>query len=82
MLIGAVTALALVTLGQLALSLAIGRSLFSLGAATYLFWFGLPGLLHICAGAVGGWRLNLHSVARPHIASNRSMDGTFVEQRA
>jgi hypothetical protein len=50
------------------LELALGRSLFSLGAATYLFWFGLPALLHIAGGALGAGRLNLHQTAGPPIS--------------
>jgi hypothetical protein len=63
-LIGLTASLGVVALCQLALHLALeaglGRSLFSLGAATYLFWFGLPGLIQVCAGAVGAWQLNRH----------------------
>jgi ABC-type spermidine/putrescine transport system permease subunit II len=37
---------------------ALGRSLNSLGLETYLFWFGLPGLLQIGAAIVGARALH------------------------
>jgi hypothetical protein len=39
----------------------LGRSLNSLGLETYLFWFGLPGLVHIVAGVIGAWYFH-HSI--------------------
>jgi hypothetical protein len=85
-LIGAVAAFAVVALCQLGLHLALeaglGRSLFSLGAETYLFWVGLPGLLHIGAGALGAWRLNLQQTCAPQAPSSRPADVKFVEQGA
>jgi hypothetical protein len=83
-LIGATATIGIVALCQLALHLALeaglGRSLFSLGAETYLFWVGLPGLLHIGAGALGAWRLNLGQTRALQAPSSRRAAVTVVEK--
>jgi hypothetical protein len=61
--IGLATALGVILLYHLALQVALGQPLFSLGVETYLFWFGLPGLIHLGAGAIGARRLNLRRTA-------------------
>jgi hypothetical protein len=85
-LIGLTASLGVVALCQLALHLALeaglGRSLFSLGAATYLFWFGLPGLLHTSAGALGAWQLNLCHTAAPQVPSSWPVDAMLIERHA
>ena len=57
MIIGLGTALGFVLALQFSVQTLLGRPLNDLGIATYLFWFGLPGLLHIGAGALGAWYL-------------------------
>lgn len=50
-------ALAFVLLFDLSLQWLMGQTLASLGLETYLFWFGLPGLLHIGGGVAAAWYL-------------------------
>jgi hypothetical protein len=78
--IGVTTGLAVVVLGHVALSWALGRSLFSLGAATYLFWIGLPSLLYIGAGGGLAWRLNQGQPAPSPALTPISADGTLAAQ--
>lgn len=63
--IGFAAALAVVVSLQFALGQAFHTPVTTFGAETYLFWFGLPGLLHICAGMAGAWYLNRQAVSLP-----------------
>lgn len=58
LLIGATVAILGALLEQFALRAALGRPLLSLGVETYLFWFGVPGLIQSGAAAAYAWRLN------------------------
>jgi hypothetical protein len=88
LLIGLGTTLGIVLIVQSALHAALitlqaaqGRPLPSPDMATYLFWFGLPSLVYVCAGAVGAWQLNRRrSGERPLLASAAS--GPLAEQTA
>jgi hypothetical protein len=55
LIIGFGVALAIVLLFDLSLQWLVGRTFASLGLETYLFWFGLPGLLHIGGGIMAAW---------------------------
>jgi hypothetical protein len=63
-LIGCGAALAFVLVCQFAVNMLMGGSLSSLGGETYLFWLGLPALIHIGTGAAGAWTMNQLSLPR------------------
>jgi hypothetical protein len=86
LLIGVGTTLGVVLIIQFALQAALAalqaaqdRPLPSPDMATYLFWFGLPSLIYICAGAVGAWQLNLHRATGPQIPASAA-GGTLAHQ--
>jgi hypothetical protein len=79
-LMGAATALVVVVVGQFTLSWALGRSLFSFGAATYLFWIGLPSLLYVGAGGVLARWLTQPALATPQPPARRPTDGALAAQ--
>ncbi|MCC6454828.1 MAG: hypothetical protein IT328_07800 [Caldilineaceae bacterium] len=62
--IGLGAAAGFVFLLQLAVQLTIGQPLYNLSVETYIFWLGLPGLIHIGAGVVGAWFLNRATVSK------------------
>jgi hypothetical protein len=55
MLIGLDTAFGFVVAFQFGVEIVWGHPLNDLGVATDLFWFGLPGELHMGAGALAAW---------------------------
>jgi hypothetical protein len=65
MIIGVGAALVFVVIVDFGVQMLMGRSLNSLGVETYLFWFGLPGLVHIGAGAAAAWHLHRTIVNDP-----------------
>ncbi len=74
MLIGLAVALGVVLAFQFSMQMLLGRPLNDLGVETYLFWFGLPGVLHMGAGAVGAWYLN-HTIANVSVVTREVNHG-------
>jgi hypothetical protein len=80
LLIGLLVPFGVVVLLQLALQTALNRPLFDLGGATYLFWFGLPGLVYIGASGLGALWLN-RQLASGANRSTHAARPSMAEQR-
>ena len=63
--IGFAAALAVAFALQIVLGQLFHTPVTAFGVETYLFWFGLPALLHVCAGVAGAWYLNRQSATLP-----------------
>lgn len=71
LMLGVVASLFIVLLFQISIRLILGHPLARLGSETYLFWLGLPAVVHIAAGAVGAWRLNHLIHPHPHMQTEQ-----------
>lgn len=80
-LIGVAASLAIILAFQFSLRQLMGQPLANLGAETYLFWLGLPALVHIGAGAFGSWRLNHQIHPHTHMQTEKHHDKPNLHAR-
>ena len=81
LLIGITASLGIILIFQFSLRQLIGQPLATLGVETYLFWLGLPAIMHIGAAVVGAWQLNHLNHPTTHIQTEKRHDKPKLHAR-